>query len=128
MKLLLDTNVFIWASVDPERLSPRAVREISSPYNQRYVSIASFWEMQIKQDLGKLPLPGRIDEYGPEWIRKLVAEILPIELPHIGRLADLPPYHRDPFDRIILAQAKFEHLEVVSADASFTLYTDEIIW
>jgi PIN domain nuclease of toxin-antitoxin system len=128
MKLLLDTNVFIWASIDPDRLSPRATREISNPYNERYVSIASFWEMQIKQDLGKLPLPGRIDEYGPEWIGKLAAKVLPIELPHIGKLADLPSHHRDPFDRIIIAQAKFEKLELVSADASFSLYSAQIIW
>ncbi len=128
MKLLLDTNVFIWASIDPDRLSPRATREISNPYNQRYVSIASFWEMQIKQDLGKLPLPGRINEYGSAWMKKLAAEMLLIELPHIGKLADLPPHHRDPFDRIILAQAKFGNFDVVSADSSFSLYDIALIW
>lgn len=128
MKLLLDTNVFISASIDPDRLSPRATREISNPYNQRYVSIASFWEMQIKQDLGKLPLPGRINEYGSAWMEKLAAEMLLIELPHIGKLADLPPHHRDPFDRIILAQAKFGNFDVVSADSSFSLYDIALIW
>jgi PIN domain nuclease of toxin-antitoxin system len=128
VKLLLDTNVFLWASREPDLLSSRCRSVLSDPLNERYVSIASIWEMQIKHGLGKLPLPANADEVAAAWIAPLAAQILPLELRHLGKLYDLPPVHRDPFDRILLAQALCENMTIVSADTAFNLYSPPVVW
>jgi PIN domain nuclease of toxin-antitoxin system len=128
LKLLLDTNVFIWASCEPELLTAKVRSVLTDPYHDRYVSVASIWEMQIKHALGKLPLPGKADETSQAWMRPLVARLLPIELRHLGKLYDLLPAHRDPFDRILVAQALDEGMEIVSPDPLFHLYNVPIIW
>lgn len=128
MKLLLDTNVFIWASREPIILSPSARAALSDPLNERFVSMVSMWEMQIKHSLGKFPLPDKIDAIGKLWLQPLAAQLLSIELKHIGRLYDLPPAHRDPFDRIIIAQALTEGMTIVSTDTVFRSYGVNVIW
>ncbi len=120
--------MFLWASLEPERLTARAQRSLLDPYNQRYVSVASLWEMQIKHSLGKLPLPGRVPELCASWMKPLAAELLPIDVRHLGKLYELPPHHRDPFDRILIAQALSDGLEIVSADQSFQNYAAPLIW
>jgi len=128
LKLLLDTNAFIWASREPNRLTAKARRAVSDPYNERFVSIASLWEMQIKHGLGKLSLPANIDDLARSWIRPLAAQILPVQLRHLGRLYRLAPAHRDPFDRILVAQAIDEDMSIVTADEAFNLYSAPVVW
>ena len=128
MKLLLDTNCFLWASREPNLLTKAAVDALSAPGNERYVSIASLWEMQIKHSIGKLSLPGEVDRIGPAWLAALDAQVLPIEMSHLGTLYKLPDHHRDPFDRIIVAQATVESAAIVSPDAALGRYPVPVIW
>ena len=101
---------------------------LSEPSNERFVSIASIWELQIKSGLGKLELPGQIDSIGPGWIRTLDARLLPIEISHVGRIYGLSMAHRDPFDRILVAQSIAEQMTLVSPDKVFRHYMTDIIW
>ena len=84
--------------------------------------------MQIKHALGKLPLPGQADQLGATWMKPLGAELLPIELRHLGKLYDLKPVHRDLFDRILIAQALNDGMTLVTADLSFKAYDVSVIW
>lgn len=108
MKLLLDTHVFIWVAGNPEKLSEKVRNLLTDANNFWVVSIASVWELQIKSQLGKLnlnsPLPKLITTQ--QQVNNL--QLLPIELSHIYALEALPSHHRDPFDRILIAQSIFE--------------------
>ncbi len=108
MKILLDTHIFIWAVTSPQMLSAAATSHLQNTRNDFFLSMASVWEMQIKIDLGKLSLNGSL----PEVVRKRQDEsgllILPIELRHIYALSHLPQHHRDPFDRLLIAQSQTE--------------------
>jgi PIN domain nuclease of toxin-antitoxin system len=84
--------------------------------------------MQIKHALGKLALPGNADQIAQVWMGPLAAHPLPIEFRHLGKLYDLPQAHRDPFDRVLVAQAQCEEMAIVSADAAFGLYAISVIW
>ena len=128
MKLLLDTNVFYWATCWLDRLSSIASSTLLDPGHERFVSMASLWEIQIKHGIGKLPLLKNIDQVGHKWMRALAAQALPIELRHLGKLYELPNIHRDPFDRILVAQAMSEDMTVISADKAFHLYDVPVIW
>ncbi len=128
MKLLLDTHVFLWLNDDPERLS-KTVRELcSSGENEFYLSMASPWEMQIKCQLEKLTLAMPVEELVNKNVQENNFKILAIELAHISHLAKLPPHHKDPFDRIIIAQAMLEGLTIVTADHAFAAYTVPVVW
>lgn len=117
MRLLLDTQVFIWWDSEPERLPPRLLAFCEDPANTLVLSVASVWEMQIKMQLGKLdldrPLAGIIEEHRQENL----LELLPVELPHVLALEQLPFHHKDPFDRVIVAQALTEQLTILSVDS-----------
>jgi PIN domain nuclease of toxin-antitoxin system len=128
MKLLLDTNTFIWASTHPNSLSPRAREALMDTDNDRFVSVASLWEMQVQHALGKLALKGNVDVIGQSWLRPLAATVLAIEMRHVGRLYSLPPVHRDPFDRLVIAQALAEDMAVITADSAFRRYDIQVIW
>ncbi|MDR3687981.1 MAG: type II toxin-antitoxin system VapC family toxin [Fimbriimonas sp.] len=128
MKLLIDTNAFIWASKEPELLSTQARRLLEDAYSDRFVSVASIWEMQIKHARGKLPLGGNVDQVVVEWIRPLIAQFLPIEVRHLGKLYGLPDIHRDPFDRILVAQALSENMVVISSDPVLRSYGITVVW
>lgn len=125
MKILLDTHIFIWWNGDLERLSPptRALCEDKS--NTLILSLASVWEMQIKSQLGKLtfnqPLPKLIESQQNQGV-----ELLPVTAQHIYALQHLLAHHRDPFDRILIAQAKIEKLLLVTVDPLFQQYGVEI--
>jgi PIN domain nuclease of toxin-antitoxin system len=101
---------------------------LSQAHHDRYVSLASLWEIQIKTNLGKLILEGEVHEKSPEWLRRFAAELLPIEVRHLGSLYKLPLHHRDPFDRILLAQAIGEGMTIVSPDRAFRQYDVAVIW
>ncbi|MDD5057266.1 MAG: type II toxin-antitoxin system VapC family toxin [Sideroxydans sp.] len=128
MKLLLDTHAFLWINDDPERLS-KAVRELcSSGKHEFYLSMASAWEMQIKCQLEKLTLAMPVEELVNKNVQENNFKILAIELTHISHLAKLPPHHKDPFDRIIIAQAMLEGMAIVTADQAFAAYTVPVVW
>jgi PIN domain nuclease of toxin-antitoxin system len=116
MKLLLDTHVFLWyISADPQL--PVAFRDaIRDPANEVYLSVASVWEAVIKYALGKLPLPEAPAEYLPRQREAHRIATLPIEEAALAHLASLPPLHRDPFDRILIAQALQHGLTLVTVD------------
>ena len=128
MKLLLDTQVLIWADAEPAKLSPAARRAIEDPGNQLMVSLASLWEMQIKEALGKLGLARSVKALFLAQTDSLGVNALPIKADHVWQLASLPRLHGDPFDRLVIAQAQFESLPIVTADSAFREYQVEVVW
>jgi PIN domain nuclease of toxin-antitoxin system len=128
MNCLLDTHTFIWADSEPARLSSRAAALIQDPDNTILVSVASLWEMQIKLQAGKLtlrlPLPGIVEHQH----KNNRIELLPIMLPHVLALDGLPLHHKDPFDRILIAQAHVEKLTLLSHDSIFVQYGVTVVW
>ena len=112
MRLLLDTHALLWSLAAPERLGDDARRTIVEPRNTVYVSAASVWEMAIKSALGKLTIPDDLDEQ----FRLNRFDVLPIALRHAQAVAGLPLRHRDPFDRMIVVQARIEGLRLVTRD------------
>jgi PIN domain nuclease of toxin-antitoxin system len=116
VKLLLDTNVLIWGLDAPERLSAKAVAAIRSASS--VVSIVSHWEIAIKRSIGRLP-----STFGVvEWQQAAGLDLLPVRLEHVSRVADLPLHHRDPFDRMLIAQALVEGFTLVTSDRMFDRY------
>ncbi len=128
MKLLLDTHVFLWLNDDPERLSKTVQDLCSSGAHEFYLSMASPWEMQIKSQLDKLSLAMPIEELVNKNTLENNIKLLPIELSHISYLEQLPQHHRDPFDRLIIAQAVVEGMTIVSVDHAFAAYSVPVVW
>ena len=128
MKLLLDTHTFIWWDSEPQRLSQQALNMCQDPENVLLVSVASLWEMQIKLQLGKLKLNTPLGELvsGQQEINKI--DILDVKLEHVLALGKLPSHHKDPFDRLLLAQADIEEAILVSKDQIFTEYAVKVVW
>lgn len=129
MKLLLDTQCWLWWFAQPERLSEEAIAHIADETNELWLSVASIWEMGIKVAIGKLPLPEPLDDYISNRMSQLGMRSLEITATHALRAASLPLHHRDPFDRMLIAQAQLEDITLVSADAIFRHYSDvSILW
>lgn len=128
MKLLLDTVTFLDAVLQPESLSPKAKDLISDPANDRYVSLASSWEIAIKYSLGKLTLPDDPGRFIPEHREKLAADPLPIDEESILHLPRLPLLHQDPFDRILISQALLHGMVLVTPDTRIAKYPVRIAW
>jgi len=127
MKAILDTHTFLWAIADDKRLSPQAKRVYAGPHDL-WLSLASVWEILLKVQSGKLPLP---EPAGPYLVKKLGQnriEVLPITLDHVLEIENLPLHHRDPFDRMLVAQSIHERMPLVTADPLFEKYPVEIIW
>ena len=127
MKALLDTQTFLWAISGDERLSQRAKQIFTGP-SDLWLSVASIWEILIKVQVGKMPLPLPT---GPYIVKKLVEnriETLPVSRDHVLRVETLPMHHRDPFDRMLIAQSLEEKLPLATADKVFTRYPIEVIW
>jgi PIN domain nuclease of toxin-antitoxin system len=127
MKILLDTHSFIWFVEDDPRLTIGIKRIIEKPSNEIYLSIASIWEMAIKMQLKKLMINKSIEEIIDLAILNGF-ELLPILPEHIIKLTTLDFHHRDPFDRIILAQGLVENQEIISSDVIFDSYGIKRIW
>ena len=128
MKLLLDTHAFLrWVAASGE-LSRKAKSAIGSARNECFVSVASGWEIAIKVSLGKLRIEGALDRFLPEQLAANGFRPLAIDLKHAARVATLPFHHRDPFDRLLVAQALEEDLAVVTADPVFAKYGVNRIW
>ena len=128
MRLLLDTQAFLWAVDAPERLSPRARREIQSKGNEILLSPVSAWEIAIKWSLGDLELPDDPQRFVPEQMAPNSIEALPVLVRHALKVAELPPIHKDPFDRLLVAQASVEGLTIVTADVHIRRYDVATIW
>lgn len=122
MRLLLDTHVLLWTLAEPGRLTKATVAAIVDPANDVFVSAASAWEISIKQALGKLELPGPALEWLPGQLSDAGLDMLDVTARH-GLLAGaLPPHHRDPFDRLFIAQAMSEGLTLVTRDGRLAAY------
>jgi PIN domain nuclease of toxin-antitoxin system len=128
MRILLDTHVLIWLVEGDKNLSTVARSAIEDEDNSLYLSIASLWEITIKLSLGKLDLQLSVDEMVESFLIPGGIEILQIETSHLSILRDLPLQHRDPFDRLIIAQAQAEKMTLISADGVFDLYGVDLRW
>lgn len=119
MRLLLDTHVLIWAVADPERLDSAVLEAIAAPGNDVLVSSASVWEIAIKRTLGRIDFP--VDEL-PGLLDRMGVEALPISIDHAIVAGSLPRHHNDPFDRMLIAQAKVDNAVLLTDDAQFRRY------
>lgn len=128
MRILLDTHVFLWAAVSDSRLSPRAKPVLASKDVQLWLSVASLWETTIKFQIGKLKLPTRVEDFIERQISETEIAILPISPNHVRTLSTIPLLHRDPFDRMLVAQSIAERLPLMSADKAISRYPVEVIW
>jgi PIN domain nuclease of toxin-antitoxin system len=128
VKLLLDTQCWLWWFAQPERLNEEAIAHIADETNALWLSVASIWEMGIKVAIGKLPLPEPIDSYIPSRMVLLNMRSLEITASHALQASMLPLHHRDPFDRMLVAQAQMEDMMLVSADPMFRLYNVSMLW
>ena len=122
MRILLDTQCWLWMALSPGRFSDRSRKLVEDRRNALYLSAASAWEIAIKHGLGKLRLPESPESYVPARMAALAVQSLPIDPHHALRVASLPAHHRDPFDRLLVAQAQIEDLPLLTADAALAAY------
>ena len=127
MRYILDTHTLIWYFEDNSELSFKAKSIIEDIDNEIFVSMASLWEIGIKVGLGKLIIPFDIDEIIAR-IRKESMNMITIDIKHVKGIQTLPHHHRDPFDRMIIAQAKVDNCTVITRDATFDAYDVPILW
>jgi PIN domain nuclease of toxin-antitoxin system len=128
MKLLLDTHAFIWWFDEPEKLSPSALALLADSDNDLVLSVASIWEMQIKIQLGKLKFTVPLRELIEAQKQTNGVQILAVELERVLALDALPAHHKDPFDRLLMAQANVEGASLVSGDPVFSSYPVKLLW
>ncbi|MBK6535002.1 MAG: type II toxin-antitoxin system VapC family toxin [Deltaproteobacteria bacterium] len=128
MRLLLDTHVLLWLWLEPERLRPDVIDAVTDAANDVLLSVASAWEISIKSELGKLTLPGPAARWLPAKLASSAIHVLPIEIDHALRAGALPPHHRDPFDRMLVAQAIEERMLLVTADEAIIPYGAPMLW
>ena len=127
-RYLLDTSTFLWASTEPGKLTSVVRSALLDESAKRYVSLASVWEMQIKHAVGKLLLPRQADQTARSYASALQVDFLHIGLDHISALYTLPSILRDPFDRMLSAQARIEGLTIISPDPVFKVYGVSVLW
>jgi PIN domain nuclease of toxin-antitoxin system len=128
VKLLLDTHTFLWAITDDPQLSQRARDSFASGRNELFLSVASVWEILTKVQIGKLPLPRPAGPYLRDQLVANEVHVLPLRLEHVLRLEQLPLHHRDPFDRILVAQILEDDLPIISADPLLKKYSASLVW
>lgn len=126
--VLVDTHAFLWMTVEPERLGSVARARIEDPASRVLLSLASVWEIAIKESLGKLELPAPVGSFVEEQLALTRTAILPISFGHAVRVAELPWHHRDPFDRLLVAQALVDRIPLLSTDVSLDPYGVERLW
>ena len=127
MNLLLDTHILLWFVNDDPRLSEQFKDLIENDHNFSYLSFASLWEMSIKYNLGKLRLSPSYEEFVDREVSESSIILLDIELEHLKINASLPFHHRDPFDRIIIAQSMAENIPIMTIDSAFNQYPITLI-
>lgn len=128
MKYIIDTHALIWYAEGSLKLSEEAKNIIENKHNDLLLSLASVWEMAIKSQLGKLNFLPNFKSFIESEIQLVGYKVLPIQLEHVHIVESLPLFHRDPFDRIIIAQAVNDDVSVLSADITFDKYTIKRIW
>lgn len=128
MKILIDTQALLWILSEDKRLSEDAKNEYLNRENTIFLSMASIWEMSIKISLNKLKLRNSVEKIVEEHVVGNDIKLLRIESSHIYPLQKLPFYHRDPFDRLIICQAMYEKMPIISSDKNFDLYSVKRIW
>lgn len=122
MRLLLDTHIFLWLITGDQRLPEVMQRDILNPANEVYLSAISLWEISVKYQLGKLPLPEPPENYLPVQRERHMIASLPLDEASVSQLAKLPSIHRDPFDRILICQALEHRLTIVTVDEMIRAY------
>lgn len=129
MNFLLDTSTWIWSLADLERLS-KTVRDLLAEGNRHvfHLSAVSAWEIAIKSSLGKLKLPASAAEYVPATLMRQGIRSLPVTTSHAVAVEELPFHHTDPFDRLLIAQARLEGLTILSRDQAFRKYGVDVMW
>ena len=123
MKLLLDTHALLWWLADDARLGRCARQAITTPTNLVFVSAATAWEIALKRARGKLVAPGDVEE----WLAASNFQPLPIQIAEAVASAELPPHHRDPFDRLLVAQAQLGRMTIVTGDADVASYDVSVL-
>lgn len=127
-RLLLDTHAFLWWIADDPRLSPAAREAIADGANAVYLSAVSVWEMVIKMGLGRLELPEDTESFIAQQLQQNGFRPLAMTLPHALAVRHLPPLHKDPFDRLLVAQARHEELAIISGDEAVRRYPVAVVW
>ncbi len=129
MSYLLDTSAFLWFVSGDRKLSTQARRVLEESSGDFYLSLASIWELAIKANLGRgLELPRPFSEFLDIELQAERIQVLNIELAHLKRVANLPLHHRDPFDRLLIAQSQVENIPVITNDAAFDAYEIKRLW
>jgi len=129
MSYLLDTSAFLWFVTGDRKLSRLASRILENSSDDFYLSMASLWELAIKANLGRgLELPSPFAEFVEVELQAERIQILDIQLAHVKRVADLPLIHRDPFDRLLIAQSLVENLPMITNDSVFDAYQVQRVW
>lgn len=126
-RYLVDTHVWLWMQSDPDRLRDESRAILQEIRNSIFFSAASAWEIAIKHRLGKLQLPEAPASYVPDRMRRSGTSPLPVEHAHTLRTAELPDHHRDPFDRLLVAQAQLLDLTIITADEQFSAYDVAVV-
>jgi PIN domain nuclease of toxin-antitoxin system len=128
VKLLLDTHALLWFIGNDSQLSAVARESIENPAHEKFVSTASLWEIALKLSLEKLRLPLPFNDVFPRQLEVNGFELLSISCPHLNQLASLPFHHRDPFDRLLIAQSLADGMTIVTRDTAFSQYPAKIMW
>ena len=128
MKLLLDTHAFLWFVAGDTTIGLRGRSLIEDEANEKLVSIVSLWEIAIKSSLGKLPLAKPFAEFIPEQLERNGFEIIGLTVEHTAKVATLPLHHRDPFDRMLVAQCLVENVPLLSSDEPLDAYGIQRLW
>jgi PIN domain nuclease of toxin-antitoxin system len=127
VKYLLDTHTFIWSDSEPEKLSKTVAKIIADDRNSIFCSVISILEIQIKVQIGKMELLRPIEELIKEQEENNI-QLLPVQLPHVLKVGELPLHHKDPFDRLLIAQAMVEGYTLLSKDENFKAYSVSVLW
>ena len=128
MKALIDTHVFLWVITTPEKLSKKALQIIENRSNDIFLSPVSCWEIVIKYQINKLDLPKDPNGLILEQIKESEIKILPITAEHAVNILHLPLLHKDPFDRLLISQARVEKLPIITYDSLIKKYEVDVIW
>ena len=128
MRILLDTQSWLWMLASPERFGKAALEMVQNPAHDLLLSAASAWEIAIKYTLGKLPLPEPPPVFIPSRMASSGVQPLVVSHTHASQVATLPPHHRDPFDRLLIAQAQIENVPILTSDKQFESYAVTVEW
>ncbi len=127
MRVLLDTHAFLWWIMDSPLLPPASRKIIEDGTNELYLSAASGWEIAIKAARGRLQLPAAPERFMAEQLVQNSIQVLPVQMSHALHVYSLPPYHQDPFDRLLIAQAQMEGIPILTLDAEIARYDVRIV-